>query len=57
LGVTPAGIERLFDEFSQIDASADKRDALRTLSRDVGMEVVGPPLAESEPLPRRAGLR
>jgi quercetin dioxygenase-like cupin family protein len=47
---TPAGLERFFERFAEIDDDADKGAAFRTLGKERGMEVVGPQLAESHPL-------
>jgi hypothetical protein len=48
--VTPAGLERFFDRFAEVADDADRLDAFRTLGREVGMDVVGPPFAESDEL-------
>jgi quercetin dioxygenase-like cupin family protein len=42
---SPAGMERFFDGFAALDAPGP--DAFATAGAEVGMEVVGPPLAES----------
>ena len=47
---TPAGMERFFDRFAALPADADIPAAFRDIGREVGMEVVGPPLARSHPL-------
>ena len=47
---TPGGLERFFERFAEIDDGADRREAFRALGKEVGMEVVGPSLAESHPL-------
>ena len=39
---TPAGMERFFDRFAALPAFDPS--AFQTLGRDVGMDVVGPPL-------------
>jgi quercetin dioxygenase-like cupin family protein len=46
---TPSGMERFFERFGALPAGASAPDAFRTLGSDVGMHVVGPPLAESDP--------
>jgi quercetin dioxygenase-like cupin family protein len=46
--VTPAGFERFFEVFAQA-GDLPRADAFRTLGLEVGMEVIGPPLAESDP--------
>jgi quercetin dioxygenase-like cupin family protein len=45
---TPAGMERFFDRFATV--SAPDPDAFASIGGPLGMEVVGPPLAESQPL-------
>jgi glyoxylate utilization-related uncharacterized protein len=45
---TPAGMERFFDRFAAVSDGADAPDAFRTIGREVGMEVLGPPLAKSD---------
>jgi quercetin dioxygenase-like cupin family protein len=45
--VTPGGFERLFERFHEVADTMDRRDAFRSLGSDVGMEVVGPPLAQA----------
>ncbi len=47
---TPAGMERFFDEFASLPDGPLDPDAFRSIGREVGMEVVGPPLAVSDPL-------
>jgi quercetin dioxygenase-like cupin family protein len=44
----PAGMEGFFDRLSGL--AAFDLDAFREAGAEVGMEVVGPPLAESDPL-------
>lgn len=44
---TPSGMERFFDRFAALDAS--KPGAFARVGAEVGMDVVGPPLAESDP--------
>ncbi len=46
----PAGMERFFDEFASLPAGAVDPDAFRSIGGEVGMEVVGPPLAVSDPM-------
>lgn len=47
---TPAGMEAFFDRFAELPAGAVDPDAFRRLGADVGMAVVGPPLAVTDPL-------
>jgi len=47
---TPAGMERFFDRFAQLPEGAAIPDAFRDIGGEVGMEVLGPPLAVSDPL-------
>jgi quercetin dioxygenase-like cupin family protein len=47
--VTPGGFERFFERFSEV-SYLPRADAFRTLGREVRMEVVGPLLADSNPL-------
>jgi quercetin dioxygenase-like cupin family protein len=46
----PAGMERFFDEFAALPDGPIDREAFARLGREVGMDVVGPPLAVSHPL-------
>jgi quercetin dioxygenase-like cupin family protein len=46
----PAGFERFFELFAQIPADASPADEFRRIGAEIGMPVVGPPLAESDPL-------
>jgi quercetin dioxygenase-like cupin family protein len=46
---TPAGMESFFDRFASLPQSADVPDAFRSIGAEVGMEVIGPPLAKSAP--------
>ena len=46
----PAGFERFFELFAQIPADASPADEFRRIGEEIGMPVVGPPLAESDPL-------
>ena len=45
---TPAGMERFFDRFAAL--SAPDPEAFRSIGAPLGMEVVGPPLAQSDPV-------
>lgn len=47
---TPAGMERFFDEFAKLPADQVGPDAFRQAGSPVGMDVLGPPLAQSDPL-------
>lgn len=44
---TPAGMERFFDEFA---ADEPNLEGFKRAGAKVGMEIVGPPLAQSDPL-------
>lgn len=44
---TPSGMERFFDRFAALDAS--EPGAFERIGAEVGMDVVGPPLAECDP--------
>ena len=44
---TPSGMERFFERFAALPAGAVDPDAFRTIGAEVGMDVVGPPLARS----------
>jgi len=45
---TPAGMEHFFDRFAEL--SAPDPEAFRTIGEPLGMDVVGPPLAQSDPV-------
>ncbi len=45
---TPSGMERFFDLFAALEAPGP--DAFETVGAEVGMAVVGPPLAQSDPI-------
>jgi quercetin dioxygenase-like cupin family protein len=42
---TPSGMEAFFDRFAEVPAGAAGPDTFRTIGGEVGMDVVGPPLA------------
>jgi quercetin dioxygenase-like cupin family protein len=44
---TPAGMEGFFARFASLSDDEDVPEAFRSLGREVGMDVVGPPLIES----------
>jgi quercetin dioxygenase-like cupin family protein len=44
---TPSGMERFFDRFASLPAGPVDPDAFRRIGREVGMDVVGPPLGAS----------
>ena len=46
---TPSGMERFFDSFSELPDGAAAPEAFVRIGREVGMDVVGPPLAVSHP--------
>jgi quercetin dioxygenase-like cupin family protein len=45
---TPSGMERFFDGFAALEAPGP--GAFEAVGAEVGMDVVGPPLAQSDPL-------
>lgn len=45
----PAGMEAFFDRFSELPSGPVDPGVFAALGRDVGMEVLGPPLAVSDP--------
>ena len=47
---TPSGMERFFDRFAALPEDADLASAFRSIGAEVGMDVLGPPLARSHPL-------
>jgi len=47
---TPAGMEKFFDELVQLPVGPVDPDVYRAIAHRSGMEVVGRPLAESDPL-------
>jgi quercetin dioxygenase-like cupin family protein len=47
---TPSGMERFFDRFAALPEGSDLPGAFASIGRDVGIEVVGPPLSRSHPL-------
>ena len=47
---TPSGIEPFFDGIATVAQRADLAEAFRHFGRLAGMEIVGPPLAVSDPL-------
>jgi quercetin dioxygenase-like cupin family protein len=47
---TPSGMERFFDRFAALPEGSDLPGAFASIGRDVGLEVVGPPLSRSHPL-------
>src|SRR3954462_6355833 len=46
----PAGFERFFERFAQIPSGASRADEFGRIGEETGLAVVGPPLAESDPL-------
>jgi quercetin dioxygenase-like cupin family protein len=46
---TPSGMERFFERFAEIAPGSDPADAFRLAGAEVGMQVVGPPLAATHP--------
>ena len=47
---TPSGMERFFDRFATLPAGPVDPDAFRSIGADVGMDVVGPPMAATHPV-------
>jgi quercetin dioxygenase-like cupin family protein len=47
--LTPSGLEHFFERFAQLPEDASVLEAFRTIGPEAGMEVVGPPLSESDP--------
>lgn len=45
---TPAGMEHFFDRFAEL--STPDPEAFRSIGEPLGMDVVGPPLAQSDPV-------
>ena len=48
--LSPAGMEPFFDRFSELPSGPVDPGVFAALGRDVGMDVLGPPLAVSDPL-------
>jgi hypothetical protein len=48
--LAPAGLEGFFERFGRLPDDASVPEAFRTLGREAGMDVVGPPLAHSDPV-------
>lgn len=46
---TPAGLEAFFERVAAIPGDTDVLDAYRSVGRRFGVDVVGPPLANTEP--------
>ena len=46
---TPSGMERFFDRFATLPAGPVDPDAFRRIGAEVGMDVVGPPMAVTHP--------
>ncbi len=47
---SPAGMEAFFDRFAELPSGPVDPGVFAALGRNVGMEVLGPPLAVSDPL-------
>jgi quercetin dioxygenase-like cupin family protein len=47
---TPSGMERFFDRFATLPAGPVDPEAFRSIGAQVGMDVVGPPLAATHPV-------
>jgi quercetin dioxygenase-like cupin family protein len=48
--LSPSGLERFFERFAELPDDASVPEAFRRLGSQAGMDVVGPPLAQSDPL-------
>jgi quercetin dioxygenase-like cupin family protein len=48
--LSPAGLETFFERFGEVSDDVSTVEAFGRLGSEVGMDVVGPPLAESDPL-------
>ena len=46
---TPSGMERFFDRFANLDDGPVDPEAFRSIGAEVGMDVVGPPMAATHP--------
>lgn len=46
---TPSGMERFFDRFATLPAGPVDPDAFRSIGAEVGMDVMGPPMAATHP--------
>lgn len=55
-GFTPAapGMERFFEQAAELPAASRLVEGFRRFAGDAGLEVVGPPLAQSHPMPQPA---
>jgi len=47
---TPSGMERFFEEFAELPVEETGPEVFRSIGAKVGMDAVGPPLAQSDPL-------
>ncbi|MGH7863166.1 MAG: cupin domain-containing protein [Candidatus Dormibacteraceae bacterium] len=47
---TPSGMERFFELFAALPRGADRKSAFASIGKEVGMDVLGPPLSISHPL-------
>ena len=47
---TPSGMERFFDRFAALPAGPVDPGAFGSIGAEVGMEVVGPPMAVTHPV-------
>ena len=48
--LAPAGLDRFFLRFAEATGYDSPQEAFRTLGSEAGMDIVGPPLAVSDPL-------
>jgi hypothetical protein len=46
---TPSGMERFFDRFAALPAGPVDPDAFASIGAEVGMDVIGPPMAVTHP--------
>jgi quercetin dioxygenase-like cupin family protein len=51
--LTPAGLELFFERLADAPSGSSVAELFRTHGSEAGMEIVGPPLAESHPIERR----
>lgn len=47
---TPSGMEQFFERFAMLPDGADLRRAFQSIGAEFGMDVIGPPLAQSHPV-------
>jgi quercetin dioxygenase-like cupin family protein len=52
--IAPAGVERFFERFAALPETERNPESFRALGPEEGMIVLGPPLAQSHPIPEPA---